>query len=110
MTQNTLLFKQKRLRQPFHKFSKHLVKVIFWQKGETLNELRRYEEGLQVSDEAIRLDPNDRDAFHNKAVALLGLGRNEEAGEAFKERDRGYIEERLLRKRLKKKAKNERRH
>ena len=50
------------------------------QKARSLNHLRRYEEALKVSNDAIRLDsPASAYAHYHKSVALNKLGRRSEA-------------------------------
>ena len=56
--------------------------------GFTLNALKRYEEALAAYEQAIRLNPNDANAYHGKGVALSGLKRYEEAGQAFTKADK----------------------
>ena len=48
-------------------------------KGNTLNDLGRYEEALTCLDKAIELDPEGDAALHNIGNSLYGLGRYEEA-------------------------------
>ena len=50
-----------------------------------LNTLRRYEAAIVAYDQAIRIDPNDASAYHNKGVALGKLQRYEEALMAFEQ-------------------------
>jgi TM2 domain-containing membrane protein YozV len=40
-----------------------------------------YEKAIEFYDRAIRIDPDYLDAWHNKRLALVKLGRNEEAGQ-----------------------------
>lgn len=54
-------------------------------KGHTLMSLRRYEEALQASEEALQLDPTYFWAWKTKAYALSGLKRYEESIQAYDE-------------------------
>lgn len=47
-----------------------------------LNGLKRYEEALDASDEALRLDPTLAQAWHAKGEALKALKRWREAQQA----------------------------
>jgi tetratricopeptide (TPR) repeat protein len=51
--------------------------------GNTLDDLSRYEEAIAAYDQAIRLDPNNADAYNNKGVDLYDLKRYEEAIVAY---------------------------
>lgn len=44
-----------------------------------LIDLKRYDEAILISDEAILIDPKDANIYTNKGLALKNLGRNEEA-------------------------------
>jgi tetratricopeptide (TPR) repeat protein len=50
-----------------------------------LDELGRYEEAIAAYDEALRLDPNDKDAYEKKGEALLALYPHIPARKADKE-------------------------
>src|SRR5690242_11429960 len=43
----------------------------------------RFSQALSASDQALKLDPRDVPARHNRALALTRLGRSEEALEVF---------------------------
>jgi len=47
--------------------------------GNTLRNLKRYEEALADYEQAIRLDPNFADAYNSKGAILNDLKRHEEA-------------------------------
>ncbi len=53
-------------------------------KGYALNALGRYEEALRAYDEAIRLNPEYKEAYYNKGATLEQIGRYEEALQAYK--------------------------
>ena len=53
--------------------------------GNELGDLGRYEEAIAAYDEAIKIDPNDPDLWHNKGNQLANLGRYEEALSAYDE-------------------------
>src|SRR6266704_1925567 len=59
--------------------------VIYFNKGDALDELERYEEALVAYKRAIRLDPNNADAYFNKGNVLDELERYEEALAAFEQ-------------------------
>lgn len=51
----------------------------------------KYDEAIKAYDEAIRLDPNDADAWNNKGLVLEYFGRTAEANTAFaKAKELGY--------------------
>ncbi|SRR6266567_2447403 len=52
------------------------------EEGKTLLDLKRYEEALAAYNQAIRLDPNDAGAYHNKGIALEHLEKKQEAQQA----------------------------
>ena len=53
--------------------------------------LKRYAEGLEACEQAIRLDPNDANAYQNKGDALKRLNRMREAVLAYEmARQLGY--------------------
>jgi len=59
--------------------------------GNTLFDLKRYDEALAADKQAIRLDPNFANAYHNKGLALDNLGKSREAKQAYdKARQLGY--------------------
>ena len=45
-------------------------------KSQALGNQGKYDEALQASEKAIKLDPRYAMAWNNKAAALLGLNRN----------------------------------
>src|SRR5436305_2268961 len=51
----------------------------WFQEGNSLLNLKRYREAIPAFDQAIRLNPTDTLAHHNKGVALLNLKRYNEA-------------------------------
>ena len=51
----------------------------YYDKGNTLNDLGRYEEALKAYDQAILLNPNYTQAFHNKGSIFHNMKRYEEA-------------------------------
>src|SRR5260370_21566426 len=53
--------------------------------GNVLENLKRDEEALAAYEQAIRLDPNDADAYNNKGNALYTLNRDEEALAAYEQ-------------------------
>ncbi|MFL5592891.1 MAG: toll/interleukin-1 receptor domain-containing protein [Ktedonobacteraceae bacterium] len=53
------------------------------EEGNTLYDLKRYEEALSAHDQAIRLDPNYARAYYDKGFDLRDLKRYEEALSAF---------------------------
>ena len=54
--------------------------TAFWiNKGVSLAELGRREEGISCFDQALAIDPRDAMAWRNKGIALAALGRNAEA-------------------------------
>jgi serine/threonine protein kinase len=58
------------------------TKVQWTKEGDTLIELKRYEEALAAIEQAIRLDPNNALAYDRKGSALNLLGRSKEAQQA----------------------------
>jgi tetratricopeptide (TPR) repeat protein len=48
-------------------------------------ELKRHQEEVAAYDRALALDPNYANAWNNKATALRGLGRTDEAERRAKE-------------------------
>ena len=61
--------------------------IAYHNKGNALNELKRYEEALIAYEQAIRLDPTDAVTYYNKGVALEKLKRYEEALAAYEASD-----------------------
>jgi tetratricopeptide (TPR) repeat protein len=61
------------------------TKEQWLEEGHTLTGLNRYEEALAAYEQALRLDPNDADAYNNKGNALTGLNRYEEALAAYEQ-------------------------
>jgi tetratricopeptide (TPR) repeat protein len=60
------------------------LKTKEWlEEGNALYNLKRYEEALAAYEQAIRLDPNDADAYNGKGIALRNLNRHEEAKQAL---------------------------
>jgi tetratricopeptide (TPR) repeat protein len=45
----------------------------------------RHEEALDLSDRAIRIDADCKEAWYNRSVALISLHRSEEAEKAFRQ-------------------------
>ena len=67
------------------------TKEQWFNEGNTLENLKRYDEALAAYEQAIRLDPNYASAYHNKGVALDNLGKSREAKQAYdKARQLGY--------------------
>jgi tetratricopeptide (TPR) repeat protein len=56
---------------------------------------RDYEGALADAERALEIDPDEIDALVPRAVALLGLGRVDEAGEALEELDERFQDESL---------------
>ena len=44
-------------------------------KGEALSTLGRYDEAIQLFDEVLAIDPNDRDTLNARGIARAALGR-----------------------------------
>ena len=61
------------------------TKEEWFEEGNALYSLKRYEEALTAYEKAIRLDPNDPTYHVNKGNALLSLKRYEEALTAYEE-------------------------
>jgi len=59
--------------------------TVWYNKGNDLGKIGRYEEAIKCYDEAIRLKPNDCEAWNNKGTALCKLGKNEEAIKCYDE-------------------------
>lgn len=59
------------------------AKDQWFQEGDALKKLGRYEEALVAYDQAIHLDPTYALVYYNKSFALGGLKRPKEAREAF---------------------------
>ena len=55
----------------------------WYNKGNALRELGRYEEALRCYDKALEIDLKDASAWNNKGIALHNLGRHEEALRCF---------------------------
>src|ERR1700676_1663663 len=55
------------------------TKMEWFEEGNRLSDLKRYEEALAAYEQAIRLDPNDATAYYFKSAALIKLKRYEEA-------------------------------
>lgn len=51
----------------------------YYNKGNALNELKRYQEAIEYFSKAIELDPTKSKVYSNKRNSLLGLERFEEA-------------------------------
>ncbi|HEY6284533.1 MAG TPA: protein kinase [Ktedonobacteraceae bacterium] len=51
--------------------------------GSTFSRLQKYEEALVAFEQAIRLDPNYANAYHDKGVVLDHLGKRREAKQAY---------------------------
>src|SRR5260221_233577 len=51
--------------------------------GISLHNLKQYEEALTAYEQAVRLDPNDADAYNGKGISLYNLRRYEEALTAY---------------------------
>jgi len=48
-------------------------------KGRSLSQLHRFEEAISNYDRALRIDPQNTDAYINKGLPLYNLGKNAEA-------------------------------
>lgn len=59
------------------------TKEEWLEEGKTFYNRMRYEEALTAFDQAVRLDPNNADAYNGKGTALFDLMRYEEALIAF---------------------------
>src|SRR6266567_2481396 len=55
------------------------TKMEWFEEGNRLSDLKRYEEALAAYEQAIRLDPDDVTAYYKKSAALIKLKRYEEA-------------------------------
>lgn len=68
-----------------------MSRFTYRSKGYVLSELKRYQEALAVCEQAIRLNPNNANAYQNKGNALNGLNRKGEAELAYeKARQLGF--------------------
>jgi Flp pilus assembly protein TadD len=65
----------------------HAEADAYVQRGIELGNLEKHEEALKSFNKAIHLQPDNADAWNNKGHALMALGREKEAKEAF---DIGY--------------------
>ena len=52
---------------------------VRYNKGNTLNNLARYDEAIKCYDKVIEIEPNNADAWNNKGNALRDLSRYDEA-------------------------------
>ena len=52
-------------------------------KGKLLLEEKKYEDALEIFEEALKLDPKNPDLLNQKGVALRSLGRYNEAIESY---------------------------
>ena len=65
--------------------------TIYYNKGNALSDLKRYEEAVVAYEQAIRFNPGHARAYFSKAVALEQLERSKEAQQAYgKARLLGY--------------------
>ena len=55
----------------------------WFNKGNALQGLDKYNEAMQAYDKAIEIDPNYVDAWFNKGTLLGKLGKNEDAKKCF---------------------------
>ncbi len=57
--------------------------VYYKNKGDTLKQLKKFEEAIQCYDKLIELDPNDSNIYSFKGFALKQLKKFEEAIEYY---------------------------
>ena len=55
----------------------------WYNQGNVLTNQSKYDEAIKAFDEAIRLNPNDANAWFGKGIALQGLGNTTEADAAI---------------------------
>jgi tetratricopeptide (TPR) repeat protein len=53
-------------------------------KGNTLYNLKKYDEAIKCYDKAIEINPNDAGPWEGKGNALYGLGKYKEAKQAWR--------------------------
>jgi predicted O-linked N-acetylglucosamine transferase (SPINDLY family) len=70
------IYRQILVEDPREASACYLLSVVACQSG-------RFEDGLELADRALRLQPGVAPIWSNRGVALKGLGRNEEARESF---------------------------
>ncbi len=52
-------------------------------KGDSLNRLNKYQEAIELYDQAIQIDPSNINAINDKGVSLLRMKRYDEAIKCF---------------------------
>ena len=57
--------------------------TAWYNKGNSLDSLEKYEEAIACYDEAIKLNPEDSDVRYGKGYTLKKLGIDEEAEQCF---------------------------
>ena len=56
---------------------------VYHKKGNSLNELKRYQEAIECFSKAIEFNPSFISPYNNKGLALVNLGRHQKAIECF---------------------------
>lgn len=69
---------------------KNSATAAYW-KSRILNEFENYEEGLAWLNRSIELDPEQRDAYMDRAITFFNLGKEDSAFESIKQAfDKGF--------------------
>src|ERR1700680_3777011 len=67
------------IKSPPPSLKANKTKEEWFEEGNKLSDLKRFEEALAAYEQAIRLDPDDAAIYYNKSAALMDLKRYEEA-------------------------------